>query len=176
MKDLTAPLGVYGVLGNHEYYGRTIPQFLKEMERVGVTMLLDEIVKVEDSFFLVGRKDKTDSKRKTMEELLAKIDPSLPIIVMDHQPSELKEAEKSGADLILSGHTHRGQMAPNHLITRKVFELDWGYLKKNQLHAIVSSGYGFWGPPLRIGSRSEVVLIEVSFSDLGKTRLAHEQN
>jgi len=82
--------------------------------------------------------------------------------MMDHQPAELTQAMESGIDLIVSGHTHRGQMAPNHFITKRVFELDWGYKQKEQLHAIVSSGYGFWGPPLRLGSRSEVVYIEVN--------------
>jgi predicted MPP superfamily phosphohydrolase len=171
MGQLAAPLGVYGVLGNHEYYGGAIPEFLKEMERIGVTMLLDESIKVDNSFYLVGRKDKTDSKRESMAALLGKIDQASPIIVMDHQPSEIKQAEIHGVDLILSGHTHRGQMAPNHLITRRVFELDWGYLQKNQLHAIVSSGFGFWGPPLRIGSRSEIVQIDVSFQEPPLTNL-----
>jgi hypothetical protein len=83
---------------------------------------------------------------------------------MDHQPLELVQAAENGADLMLSGHTHRGQMAPNHLITRRIFELDWGYLKKSQLHAFVSSGFGFWGPPLRIGSRSEILLINITFT------------
>lgn len=165
MKEISAPLGIYGVLGNHEYYGGAIPEFLSEMKRIGVTILLDQVVKVDHSFFLVGRKDKTDSKRATMDNLLAEVDQTYPIIVMDHQPAERKQSVLHGADLLLSGHTHRGQMAPNHLITRRVFELDWGYLQKNHLHVIVSSGYGFWGPPLRIGSRSEVVLIEVNFSD-----------
>lgn len=164
MKNLSAPLGVYGVLGNHEYYGGAIPEFLDEMERIGVIMLLDQAVKIEDSFFIVGRKDKTDSKRSTIEELLANVEKDCPIIMLDHQPTELKQAELHGADLLLCGHTHRGQMAPNQFITRKVFELDWGYLQKNQLQTIVSSGFGFWGPPLRIGSRSEIVLIEVNFS------------
>lgn len=164
MKHLSAPLGIYGVLGNHEYYGGAIPEFLTEMKRVGVTILLDQSVKVDDSFFVVGRKDKTDLKRAAMGELLNEIDRMYPIIVMDHQPTELKQAEMHGVDLLLSGHTHRGQLAPNQFITRKVFELDWGYLQKNQLHAIVSSGFGFWGPPLRIGSRSEIVLIDISFA------------
>lgn len=167
MQEFSAPLGVYGVLGNHEYYGGAIPEFLKEMERIGVNILLDQSLYIDEAFFLVGRKDKTDSKREAMEELLKKIDLNFPVIVMDHQPSELKQAEQYGADLILSGHTHRGQMAPNHFITRKMFELDWGYLQKNGLHAIVSSGYGFWGPPLRIGSRSEIVMIDISFLEKG---------
>jgi predicted MPP superfamily phosphohydrolase len=163
MKDLKAPLGVYGVLGNHEYYGREIPAFLKEMENIHIKILMDEVIKIEDSFYLLGRKDRTDSHRQTFEKLVENLDSSIPLIAMDHQPAELYEAQEAGIDLILSGHTHRGQMSPNHLITRRIFELDWGYLQKEQLHAVVSSGFGFWGPPLRIGSRSEVVEVTVHF-------------
>jgi uncharacterized protein len=163
MKELSAPLGVYGVLGNHEYYGRAIPAFVKEMERIGVTILQDDVVKIDDSFYLIGRKDKTDSKRQSIEALIQNIHDSEPIIMMDHQPAEINQAEKAGVDLLLSGHTHRGQMAPNHLVTRKMYDLDWGHKQFNQLHAIVSSGFGFWGPPIRIGSRSEIVQIEVTF-------------
>ncbi|NLP51058.1 metallophosphoesterase [Bacillus sp. RO1] len=167
MKQLDAPLGIFGVLGNHEYYGREIPQFLKEMEKVDIRILMDEVIQVGDSFYLLGRKDKTDSRRKSFQQLVkdSDIDVSLPLIAMDHQPAELKEAQECGVDLIVSGHTHRGQMAPNHFITKRLFELDWGYLKKGQLHAFVSSGFGFWGPPLRIGSRSEVLEIVVEFED-----------
>lgn len=64
-------------------------------------------------------------------------------------------------DVLLSGHTHRGQIAPNHWITRRLFELDWGYLLKNKLHVIVSSGYGTWGPPIRLASRSELIKLEL---------------
>lgn len=166
MQKLSAPLGIYGVLGNHEYYGKGIPEFTKEMERIGITILQDGIIEVEDTFFIVGRKDKTDSNRKSINELLSDLNSSKPIIMMDHQPTDLEEAEKNHVDLLLSGHTHRGQMAPNHLFTRKLFELDWGYLQKNQLHTFVSSGFGFWGPPLRIGSRSEIIVIDITFSIL----------
>ncbi|MGG3470611.1 metallophosphoesterase [Neobacillus pocheonensis] len=163
MKDLSAPLGVFGVLGNHEYYGGGIPRYLTEMNRIGITILLDQVTNIADSFYLVGRKDKTDRDRMPIEDLLMNTEINLPIIMMDHQPAELKQAEKNHVDLLLSGHTHRGQMAPNHLITKRMFEVDWGYLKKNQLHTIVSSGFGFWGPPLRIGSRSEIIQIDVTF-------------
>jgi predicted MPP superfamily phosphohydrolase len=167
MKQLRAPLGIYGVLGNHEYYGREIPEFLKEMEKVDIRILMDEVIQVEESIYLLGRKDKTDSRRKSFQQLVKdmELDNTIPLIAMDHQPAELKEAQESGVDLILSGHTHRGQMAPNHLITKRLFELDWGYLKKGQMHAFVSSGFGFWGPPLRIGSRSEVMEIAVKFTE-----------
>ncbi len=175
LKQLHAPLGIYGVLGNHEYYGREIPAFLNEMKNVDIRILMDEVIQIGESFYLLGRKDKTDIRRKTFNQLVKdmKLDGSLPLIAMDHQPAELKEAQENGVDLIVSGHTHKGQMAPNHFITRRLFELDWGYLKKGQLHAFVSSGFGFWGPPLRIGSRSEVMEILVKFE--GKEgRLNHE--
>jgi uncharacterized protein len=163
MSKLKAPLGVYGVLGNHEYYGGQIPQFIEHMKDININILMDEFLTIEDSFLLLGRKDKTDKARKTFEELLTNIDRSYPIIAMDHQPYEIKQAQENGVDVLFSGHTHRGQMAPNHFITKKIFELDWGYLQKEQLHTFVSSGYGFWGPPLRIGSRSEILQIDITF-------------
>ncbi|MNI94966.1 hypothetical protein D3C73_1531550 [compost metagenome] len=63
----------------------------------------------------------------------------------------------------VSGHTHRGQLSPSNLITKRLFEIDWGYLKKENLNVIVSSGFGTWGPPIRIGSRSELVNIILEF-------------
>ncbi|TYR80524.1 metallophosphoesterase [Priestia megaterium] len=163
MSEMNAPLGVYGVLGNHEYYGGKIPEFLAQMKKINIPILMDEIIKIDESFYLLGRKDKTDRSRKSFEELVDGLNENLPLIAMDHQPSSLQEAEKSNVDLLLCGHTHRGQMAPNHLITNLIFELDWGYQKKNGFHTVVSSGFGFWGPPLRIGSRSEIIQIDITF-------------
>ncbi|SDZ64155.1 hypothetical protein SAMN05421736_1249 [Evansella caseinilytica] len=164
MKTMTAPLGIYGVLGNHEYYGKAIPELVKIMERIGITILQDEAVLIDNGIVLIGRKDRTDKERQRMEEITAAVDKTYPVIMMDHQPYELEQAMKSGVDVLLSGHTHRGQLAPNHFITKRIFELDWGYKQKEQLHAVVSSGFGFWGPPMRIGSRSEVVQIDITFS------------
>ncbi|MBP3950965.1 metallophosphoesterase [Bacillus sp. YZJH907-2] len=165
MSELQASLGVYGVLGNHEYYGGDIPEYIEEMKKQNISILTDDIIIINDTIQLIGRKDKTDRNRKTIQELTNDIDPNLPLFMMDHQPAEIMEAREMGVDFIVSGHTHRGQMAPNHLITKKIFELDWGYLKKGQLHAFVSSGYGFWGPPLRIGSRSEILQIDITFHE-----------
>jgi uncharacterized protein len=163
MSGLQAPLGVFGVLGNHEYYGGQIPQFIEHMKDINIKILMDEFLTIDNSFHLIGRKDKTDKARKSFKDLLEDVNSSYPIIAMDHQPFEIHQAQKNGVDVLLSGHTHRGQMAPNHFITKKMYELDWGYLKKEQLHAFVSSGYGFWGPPMRIGSRSEILQIDINF-------------
>lgn len=167
---LDAPLGVYAVTGNHEYIGGKVPEFIAAMDAIGIRVLMDETALVADSFYIIGRKDKASggfraggAGRLPISELVAPLDNTLPMIMLDHQPSDLKNAAENGIDLSLSGHTHRGQMAPNHLITKRLFELDWGYLKKGGLHAIVSSGFGFWGPPVRIGSRSEVLQIDVEF-------------
>ena len=76
---------------------------------------------------------------------MKQVDGKKPVILLEHQPYDLDIAEKNGVDLILSGHTHRGQVAPGNLITNMIFENDWGYLKKGKLQSIVSSGYGVWG-------------------------------
>ncbi|MFF2091857.1 metallophosphoesterase [Paenibacillus sp. NPDC058174] len=174
MKQLKAPLGVYAVLGNHEYIGGHIEQFVAEMDAIGIRVLRDENVLIADSFYIIGRKDASaasgrndKSGRLPIRSLVAEVDAALPLIMMDHQPSDLEQAAVNGIDLSLSGHTHRGQMAPNHLITRRLFELDWGYKQKGGLHAIVSSGFGSWGPPIRIGSRSEVIQIDLAFNNKG---------
>ncbi|MHA7965684.1 metallophosphoesterase [Paenibacillus sp. CAU 1782] len=168
--QLKAPLGVYAVTGNHEYIGGKVPQFVEAMREIGIPVLMDEAVVIEDSFVVLGRKDKASGGfkgggRKTVAELTESLPREMPVIMLDHQPSDLDAAQAAGIDLSLSGHTHRGQMAPNHWITRRMFELDWGYKQKGSLHAVVSSGFGFWGPPLRLGSRSEVVELKVTFGE-----------
>ncbi|MED4602060.1 metallophosphoesterase [Paenibacillus validus] len=170
MSGLRAPLGVYAVLGNHEYIGGHIAEYVERMRAIGIDVLLDRVVEFEDGLYVAGRKDHavesfTNEGRLTVDALLesSNVDRSKPIILMDHQPHQLGAAAEAGVDLMLSGHTHRGQMMPNHLITRRLFELDWGYLRKGVMHAIVSSGFGSWGPPLRIGSRSELLDIRVTF-------------
>lgn len=96
--------------------------------------------------------------------MLAGIDKKLPIILLDHQPVELDEPRREGIDLQLSGHTHAGQFFPISIATSIIYEEDNGYLKDNKFNLIVSSGYGTWGPAVRIGSQSEVVDINIYFA------------
>lgn len=91
------------------------------------------------------------------------VDISHPVILMDHQAFRLEEAESNGIDLQLSGHTHHGQLWPFNFITKKVYELSWGYKKKGKTHYYVSSGVGTWGPPIRTGNRPEIVNIRLRF-------------
>ncbi|MDF9839177.1 MULTISPECIES: metallophosphoesterase [unclassified Paenibacillus] len=164
MKQLKARYGVYAVLGNHEYYGGSIAQYTELMAGIGIKVLQDEVVEA-GGVYIAGRKDKTAESmqggRMSVSALLEGLDHSRPILMMDHQPTGFDIAAKAGVDVLLSGHTHRGQIAPNHWITRRLFELDWGYLLKDKLHVIVSSGYGTWGPPIRLASRSELIRLEV---------------
>jgi hypothetical protein len=159
--------GMYAITGNHEFIGgakRTIPY----IESKGIRVLKDEVIEIEGGIQLIGRLDR-DSKRfygkerKNLSELVSKADLSKPLILLDHQPFELDEAAKNGIDLQLSGHTHNGQMWPLNYITARMYELSYGYLKKGNTHFIVSSGYGLWGPRVRSGSRSEVLIINLSF-------------
>ncbi len=163
MRRLESKYGVFGVLGNHEYYGKKIPLLVRVMEESGVSILRDETVEIAGSFNLTGREERTNGKRDLLENL--KPASGLPWIVMDHTPSDLKTPVELGVDFHISGHTHKGQMWPNHLITKRVFELDYGYRLKEATHFLVSSGFGFWGPPIRIGSRSELWFVRMKFEN-----------
>ena len=161
MKQLHATYGVYGVLGNHEYYGKKIPEFVEEMDKAGVKILRDETIQIENAFILTGQEDRTNKERQQLKSL--KIDSNYPWFVMNHTPNDLTTPMQEGVDFHMSGHTHKGQLWPNQLITERVFELDYGYKLKEQMHTLVSSGFGFWGPPIRIGSRSELWGVDITF-------------
>ena len=108
--------GVYAVFGNHEYIGGHAEEALYYLSQAGVTVLRDDYVQVADSFYLVGRDDPARQRhaQKSREDLKTIMENgySLPIILLDHQPFNLEEAQAMGVDLQLSGHTHRGQFFP----------------------------------------------------------------
>jgi len=167
-KGLKPKIGSFAALGNHEYIGGHAEDIIHHLEDSGIKILRDSYIKVADSFYIVGRDEMMADRfggkgRMPLKLLLEEIDKSLPIIVMDHQPRSLDEAQKAGVDLQFSGHTHRGQFFPNNLITGRIFEVDWGYLKKGSLQVIVSSGYGTWGPPIRLGNKPEIVEVFITF-------------
>ncbi len=133
-------------------------------------MLRDTAVLVNGQFYLVGRDDRdkprfTGKPRKELSEILNKADHAYPIILMDHQPFNLEKSADNGVDLQLSGHTHNGQIWPFSYITRAIYELSWGYKKIRNTHVYVSCGFGTWGPPVRLGSRPEVLIIHLTFND-----------
>lgn len=162
LQGIQAP--VYASLGNHDLLEAGDSTLIDTLEASGMTVLLDESVKLGGDLMLVGRKDASDPGRMPIEQLMQGADPASPVILLDHQPDDLDAEEAAGADLVLSGHTHRGQVFPGGLITGRIYENDYGYLKKGRLQSIVTSGYGFWGLPLRIGTRSELNVIELTFA------------
>jgi uncharacterized protein len=166
-KGFNSRYGVYASTGNHEFINE-IDSSENYLEEIGIKVLRDTAVFIDNSFYLIARDDTakinfTKSGRKSLEEIVAHADPSFPLILLDHTPFNLGTAEKNGIDLQLSGHTHHGQLWPLNYITSIVYELSWGYLKKGNSNYYVSSGVGTWGPPVRTGSKSEIVNIKIKF-------------
>ena len=175
--------GTYGCWGNHDvteplFSGFAVglrrdalrdPRWDRMVDDANITMLNDESVLIDDSFYLLGRKDyaKTGdgtNNRKTIEEMMEGIDLSKPVLLMDHEPRELQEISDAGVDIDLSGHTHDGQMFPMNYTNRIVFENNYGVMMKGDMYSIVTSGIGVYGPAMRVGTDSEIVVIDVTFS------------
>lgn len=164
LRQIIAPLGVYAISGNHEYYSEnpySTGEFLQN--KCGITLLRDSVALVNNSFYVVGRDDKTNLKRRSLAAVMAGLDHSKPIILLDHQPFHLEEAQHNGVDLQISGHTHDGQIFPGNLIVKKMYELGAGFMQKGNTHYYVSSGLGLWGPQYRIGTQSEIGVITMKF-------------
>jgi predicted MPP superfamily phosphohydrolase len=167
LRSIQAKHGVFAITGNHEYIGG-VEEACQYLTDHGIQVLRDQTVKLLDSVYILGREDRSIAqfsrkKRMPLAELMKEVDRSFPIILLDHQPFQLHEAEQQGVDLQLSGHTHHGQLWPFSFITKKVYELSWGYKKKGNTHVYVSSGVGTWGPPIRLGNRPEIVNVRLSF-------------
>jgi uncharacterized protein len=169
IQEIVAPMGVYAIPGNHEYIGG-ITKTLPYLESIHIKVLRDESVVLPNGVQIVGRDDRDSRRmgnesRKSLAELTARVDKSYPLFVLNHQPFNLDEAVNAGADLHLSGHTHNGQLWPFNYMTEAIYELSWGYLKKGNTNFYVSSGFGTWGPPVRIGSTPEVVMFNLTFTE-----------
>lgn len=168
LEDIDSRYGIYAVYGNHEYIGSNTKKLKEIYKKLGVNLLIDDIVLVDNKFYIAGRDDRyseifNQRRRKKVEEFLENVNSERLIIFIDHQPIDLDSAIKNNVDIQFSGHTHKGQIYPNNLITKKVFELDHGYLKKGKFNCIVSSGFGTWGPPIRLGSKSQIVQAIIKF-------------
>lgn len=184
LAGMKSRLGTWACWGNHDINERILagftfpvpggvdidPRFDVFLRQAEIHMMNDEICRIDDSFYLIGRKDpqrieKTGESRLEPAELLYGLDRTLPIIVIDHQPKQLKELAEAGADLDLSGHTHNGQVFPGNLFLHLMWKNPCGVKKFGSMYSVVTSGAGFWGPGLRIGTDNEVVLLEVNFRE-----------
>lgn len=164
-----APFGTVVSLGNHDLYRtQAYQQINTAITSSGAILLNDEHATLtiskngqHSTLGVIGRFDDHQSNRLTSEQLLSRMDTSLPIILLDHRPSEIDKNANLPIDLQVSGHTHNGQIFPANLIVQNINRLGYGYEQINGSHFVVSSGYGFWGVPFRLGSQAEVWVIDV---------------
>ena len=167
LSKIKSKYGVFASTGNHEYING-INGTCKFITENGITLIRDSSLLIADSFILAAREDASKNsfakqRRKSLEEIISNANQNYSIILLDHTPFGLEEAEINGISLQLSGHTHHGQMFPLNFITKLIYEVSWGYKKKDNTHYYVSCGVGTWGPPVRLGSESEIVNIKIKF-------------
>lgn len=184
LKGIKSRYGIYACYGNHDVAEKIIGGFTFEsvgsekkqsdarmdelLQKAGITLLMDESVLINDSFYLYGRPDAEKpgrgvKVRKTPEEIMKGLDTEKPVIVLDHEPRELDELAKAGVDVDLCGHTHDGQIFPLNLTCRLIWENSYGYMKKGRMHNVVTSGVGLYGPFMRVGTDAEIVNISILF-------------
>lgn len=152
--------GIFAINGNHEVYANLLNN--DYYKNTNIQYLRNEYVCIDGLMNIVGLEDKQSSFQKDLSLICKDMDLSLPTIVLDHNPSRFQDI-KYIADLQLSGHTHNGQIFPGSLIVSSLFENAYGLLTSQEKSLIVSSGFGSWGFPFRLGSDCEIVLIHVSF-------------
>ena len=175
--EIEAVHGVYASLGNHDG-GKTYDEMVRFLSQCNIKLLNDEYEIIDGRLILLGRIDPSPiggfggrvradiagilsgTEIDSAIETESGIETYLPVVVMDHNPANTGQYG-SDVDVVLSGHTHRGQVFPGSLITRAMFSVDYGYRQKtaDSPHIVVTSGAGTWGTPLRVGSSSEVVSI-----------------
>lgn len=237
LRKVQSRYGSFGVPGNHESYGsRGNGTFY---ERAGITLLLDTLVNIDNTFYLAGRLDERSRNRKTVTEILqdlpssppSRLQPvpkepsgqsgisgpaepselmglaepadisgqsgqsgspelsglsgpaelmglegpsdisgpsgqsrlSLPVIMLDHRPTQLQEVSQTPVDVQFSGHTHNGQLFPINLYMRTLYELSWGHKQIRDTHFFVTSGLRLWGPPVKTAGKSEIMVVDITF-------------
>lgn len=160
LKGVSPPFGLYFATGNHDEFG-DIRRYLAALKGAGVRVLSNEKVVVEGLQILgVPYHDSTYPMRMRAALEAMQIDRGSASILINHVPNRLPIVEQAGVSLQLSGHTHGGQFAPFTWLTRRVFgKFTYGLNWFGDLQVFTSYGAGTWGPPMRVGTRAEVVLI-----------------
>ncbi|MFE9749201.1 metallophosphoesterase [Saccharothrix saharensis] len=173
LRDLVSTHGSFFVTGNHEYYSGVEP-WLAELERLGVNPLRNERLRIERagaSFDLAGVNDVTGEAFQDGPDFARALDgrdTSTPVVLMAHQPVQVREAAKHGVDLQLSGHTHGGQMFPFHLAVGLQQPVRSGLETVDGTQVYTSNGAGFWGPPVRVGAAPDITVVELRHKFAGR--------
>lgn len=165
LRALRAPYGVVFVTGNHDGFTRPAEaELLSVIRDSGVRVLNNELITL-NGLQIVGANYRDCSDRTRFAEFLSQLqlDPARPSILLKHVPSDIDLAAQAGFSVQLSGHTHRAQLQPLGIFPRLVYSgFDYGLRQGNGIQVFTSSGVGTWGPPLRIGTSSELVLIQLT--------------
>ncbi len=167
-KDLNLKYGVYFIFGNHDkgYFDHDFTEndLRENLVKNDVKILEDQYINIGDNAILVGRQDRKEKTRKNAFELLDYLDDNKYIIVLDHEPNDYEILSKTKADLVLSGHTHGGQMIPLGQVGLVLGSNDmvYGHEKRNNTDFIVSSGISSWSLKFKTGTISEYVIINIS--------------
>ena len=153
---------VYAVLGNHDNYRGVQAEIEHDMQQAGVILLRDESVLFADKIWLTGRRDKQEKNRLTPQKLISETmrQSNKPLIVIDHQPDKAQDNAVAGFDIQVSGHTHAGQTFPANYLIHLFQPFVYGKYQIDNMQLFITSGYGLWGIPLRIGTRAEVMMID----------------
>lgn len=158
LSRLSAPLGVYMVLGNHEYISG-VDETISFLSKTPIVVLRDSVVMPCEGLAIIGRDDRMNRRRRPISDLVQSVENNNIKIVLDHQPYDIAKSDSLKVDIHLSGHTHRGQVWPLSWLVDAMYDQSHGYRKWSTTHAYVSSGLSLWGPPFRIGTNSDMAII-----------------
>lgn len=162
LRGLRPPKGVYFVTGNHEYFIPHRDEALAAIRGVGIKILNNEKTEIDGITFLgVDNNDvyRDENFRKVLSEI--GVPRNMPTVLVKHEPSHLETARDAGVLLVLSGHTHHGQIFPLNFLTWQIYRgFDYGLKRRDGMQVYTSSGVGTWAPPLRLATKSEIVQME----------------
>jgi predicted MPP superfamily phosphohydrolase len=158
LRTLECP--IYFTIGNHERY-EDLDEILVIMSALGVNILRTNAIRHREDVQVLGIDDRDDAKQVEQELVKMKVDRLAFSILLYHRPHGLEAAEAGGVDLMISGHTHNGQIFPFNFIVYSVFDRIVGMYQLGGSRLYVSQGTGTWGPVMRLGTRSEITLFEI---------------
>lgn len=159
-RKIRSRYGVFAAQGNHESHRGGSNRFF---EKAGMRLLEDAAEKIDNSFYLVVRRNWRFS-RKPISDLLKEVPEDLPVILLDHVPRDLENVSNTRVDVQFSGHTHNGQLFPINLVIMPFeYEIAWGTKIKRNTVFIVSSGLQAWGPPVKTAGDSEIISAKIHF-------------
>jgi predicted MPP superfamily phosphohydrolase len=173
LRRLQSPAGVWAITGNHEYYAGA-DKIIRHAAEIGIRFLQDEKTTLPNGLVLCGMNDPTAQRfggpAVRLEDVLGETARTAPTVLFHHQPTVFARAAALGVDLMLSGHTHYGQIWPMAYISRRIYPHQHGLYVNGASRLYVSAGTGTWGPPMRLGARPEIVRIRLRTAPLAARR------